>query len=258
MDVGWDWEMVNLLLVSHSKNLAESVADLAKQMIVSGAVKISIAAGIGEDHQEIGTNAVEIAEAIQDIYTNEGVLVLMDLGSAVLSAQLALDLIPPDVCQKVRICPAPFIEGAIVAAAQASSGSNLETVYREAMDALKPKYVQVREKIADAPEEFEKIMISSDDEEKKEIILTIQNVHGLHARPAVKFVQTAASFDAEIMVNNVTTNKGPASAKSLIAITMLGVMKGHQIQVTAMGQQREEALKALSDLVEDNFGEAPE
>ena len=137
--------MVNLLLISHSKILAESIAELAKQMVSSGEVKISIAAGIGEDNQEIGTNAVEIAESIQDIYTDDGVLVLMDLGSAVLSAQMALDLIPPEVCQKVRICPAPFIEGAVVAAAQASSGINLEVVYREAMDALKPNYEQLKE-----------------------------------------------------------------------------------------------------------------
>ncbi|MCJ7519267.1 MAG: HPr family phosphocarrier protein [Anaerolineaceae bacterium] len=254
-----DWEMVNLLLVSHSKNLAESIAKLAQQMIISGAVKISIAAGIGEDNQEIGTNALEIAEAIQDIYSNEGVLVLMDLGSAVLSTEMALDLIPSDMRDKVRICPAPFIEGAIVAAAQASSGSNLEVVYREAMDALKPKYDQLREKIAEVPEEeSEKKKLPSNDDEKKEIVLTIRSVHGLHARPAVKFVQTAAIFDAEIMVNNLTTNKGPASAKSLIAITMLGVIKGHQIQVTAKGQQREEALEALSNLVENNFGETLE
>jgi len=251
--------MVNLLLVSHSKNLAESVVGLAKQMIRSGEVEISIAAGIGEDHQEIGTNAVEIAEAIQDIYTNDGVLVLMDLGSAVLSAQMALDLIPPDICQKVRICPAPFIEGAVVAAAQASSGSSLEVVYREAMDALKPKYDQLREKITEVPEkESEKKTLPSNDDEKKEIILTVRSVHGLHARPAVQFVQTAASFNADVMVKNLTTNKGPSSAKSLIAITMLGVMKGHQIQVTAIGQQREEVLKALSNLVEDNFGETVE
>jgi phosphocarrier protein FPr len=251
--------MVNLLLVSHSKLLAESVVGLAKQMIRSGVVEISIAAGIGEDHQEIGTNAVEIAEAIQDIYTNDGVLVLMDLGSAVLSAQMALDLLPSDMCQKVRICPAPFIEGAVVAAAQAGSGSNLEIVYREAMAALKPKYEQLGEKITETPEEeSEKKTLPTNDEDKKEIILKVRNVHGLHARPAIKFVQTAASFDAEIMVNNLTTNKGPSSAKSLIAITMLGVMKGHQIQVTATGRQQEEVLKALSDLVEKNFGETHE
>lgn len=248
--------MVNLLLVSHSKNLAESVAELAQQMIISGAVKISVAAGIGEDNQEIGTNAVEIAEAIQEIYTNEGVLVLMDLGSAVLSTQMALELIPTDVCQKVRICPAPFIEGAIVAAAQASSGSSLEVVYREAMDALNPKVDQLRAKTTEAPEEEpKKKTLSSNDKEIKEIIVTIRNVHGLHARPAVKFVQTAASFDAEIMVNNLTTIKGPASAKSLIAITMLGVMKGHQIKITANGQENDEALAALSKLIENNFDE---
>jgi len=251
--------MVNLLLISHSKILAESVAELAKQMISSGEVKISIAAGIGEDNQEIGTNAVEIAEAIQDIYSDEGMLVLMDLGSAVLSTQMALDLVPPDVCQKVRVCPAPFIEGAIVAAAQASSGSNLEIVYREAMDALKPKYDQLREIITEVPEEeSKKKTLPSNDDEKKEIILTVRSVHGLHARPAVQFVQTAASFDADVMVKNLTTNKGPSSAKSLIAITMLGVLKGHKIQVTAMGQQREKVLKALSNLVEDNFGETTE
>ena len=249
--------MVNLLLVSHSKNLAESAADLARQMIVSGKMRIAIAAGIGEDHQEIGTNAVEIAEAIQDIYTDDGVLVLMDLGSAVLSAQMALNLIPSDICQKVQICPAPFIEGAVVAAAQAGSGSDLKMVYREAMDALKPKHEQLREEIDEASEEEpEKKTASFNDGEKKEVVLTIRNVHGLHARPAVKFVQTAASFDAEIMLNNLSTNKGPASAKSLIAVTMLGVLKGHKIQIMAVGRQREEALKALSDLVENNFGEA--
>lgn len=251
--------MVNLLLVSHSKVLAKSVAELAQQMVSSGEVKISIAAGIGEDHQEIGTNAVEIAESIQGIYTDDGVLVLMDLGSAVLSAQMALDLIPPEVCQKVRICPAPFIEGAVVAAAQASSGSNLEVVYREAMDALKPKYEQLKEEITETPEgESGKKTLQTNNEDKKEIQLIIRNVQGLHARPAVKFVQTAASFDADVMVNNLTTNKGPSSAKSLIAITLLGVLKGHQIQVTATGQQKEEVLKALSDLVENNFGETSE
>ena len=251
--------MVNLLLVSHSKVLAKSIAELARQMIISGEVKISIAAGIGEDHQEIGTNAVEIAESIQDIYTDDGVLVLMDLGSAVLSAQMALDLIPPDVSQKVRICPAPFIEGAVVAAAQASSGSNLEVVYREAMNALKPKYEQLREEITETPEgESEKKTLPINDEDKKVIQLIIRNVHGLHARPAVKFVQTAASFDADVMVTNLTTNKGPSSAKSLIAITLLGVLKGHQIRVTATGQQQEEVLQALSDLVENNFGETSE
>lgn len=250
--------MVNLLLVSHSRNLAESVAELARQMINSGAVKISIAAGIGEDHQEIGTNAVEIAESIQDIDSNEGILILMDLGSAVLSTQMALDMIPPDLRQKVRICPAPFIEGAVVAAAQASLGSSLDAVYREAMDALKAKHDQLVENIPAAEEETKKETLPLIDNDIKEIVLTVRSIHGLHARPAVKFVQTAASYDADVLVKNLTTNKGPSSAKSLTAITLLGVLNGHQIQVTAEGPQQKEALVALSNLVENNFGEALE
>lgn len=251
--------MVNLVLVSHSRKLAEGAVEMIQQMVSSEVVKISIAAGIGDDHRELGTNAVEIAEAIQDIHSADGVLVLMDLGSAILSAETALNLIPSDMRDKVRICPAPFIEGAVVAAVQAGLGNSLEIVYQEAMASYKAKREQSEEKSGeDHIEESVKGILPTSDGKIKEIVLTVRSVHGLHARPAVKFVQTAANFDTEIMVNNLTTNKGPASAKSLIAITMLGVLKGHQIQVTAKGQQQEEALEALSNLVENNFGEALE
>lgn len=248
-----------MLLVSHSRKLAEGLAEMVQQMVSSGVVKISIAAGIGDKHRELGTNAVEIAEAIQDIHSADGVLVLMDLGSAILSTEMALDLIPSDMRDKVRICPAPFIEGAIVAAVQAGLGNSLEIVYQEAMASGQVKSAQLEKKSdGNSIEESVKEISPTPEDKIKEIVLTVRNLHGLHARPAVKFVQTAASFDSEIMVNNLTTNKGPASAKSLIAITMLGVIKGHQIQVTAKGQQREEALEALSNLVENNFGEALE
>lgn len=249
--------MVNLLLVSHSRKLAEGAAEMVRQMVSSEVVKISIAAGTGDDHRELGTNAVEIAEAIQDIHTADGVLILMDLGSAILSTEMALNLIPSDMRDKVRICPAPFIEGAIVAAVQAGLGNSLEIVYQEAMASYTVKCEQLEEKTGEDDNEVSVKEISpTSDSTNTEVVLTVRSLHGLHARPAVKFVQTAASFDAEIMVNNLTANKGPASAKSLIAITALGVLKGHQIQVMAKGQQQEEALEALSNLVKDNFGEA--
>ena len=93
------------------------------------------------------------------------------------------------------------------------------------------------------------------DTEAEGVILTLENEHGLHARPGVRFVQTASKYDADIMVKNLTTGKGPSSAKSLTAVTFLGVLKGHQIQVTATGKQKDEALKALTELVESKFGE---
>ena len=247
--------MVNLLLVSHSKKLADSAADMALQMIASGTVKIVTAAGIGEGNLEFGTNALEIAESIQNIYTDAGVLVLMDLGSAVLSTQMAVSMIPPEMQDKVRVCPAPFIEGAVVAAAQASAGGDLDAVYREAMDSIKPKAEQFEEEGEAPTAEPAQAAQPEIDDDTKAIILTVINEHGLHARPGVRFVQTASNFDADIMVKNLTTGKGPSSAKSLTAITFLSVLKGHQIRVTASGNQKDEALEAIKELIESNFGE---
>ena len=247
--------MVNLLLVSHSKKLAEGVAGLARQMS-SDSVQIAVAAGIGDEREEFGTDAVEIMDKIQEIYTEDGVLVLMDLGSAILSAEMALELLPPEMHAKIRFCPAPFVEGAIAAGVQAGLGSSLEMVCQEAMGALQPKREQLEESLPQPPAEAGmEPALSAEALEGKEIVLTVHSLHGLHARPAAKFVQTAASFDADVQVKNLATNKGPVSAKSLNAIAILGVLKDHKIQVIATGNQSDEVLEALTKLVEDNFGE---
>jgi len=120
--------MVGIVLVSHSRALATALVDLVRQMN-TGDVPLAISAGVGDDRQEFGTDAIELMEAILAVFSPDGVLVLMDLGSAVLSAETALDLLPPEVSEKVRLCPAPFVEGSIAAAVQAGLGSDLETVF---------------------------------------------------------------------------------------------------------------------------------
>lgn len=245
--------MVNLVLVSHSKRLVQSAADMALQMIASGKVKIATAAGTGEDNEEFGTNAMEIADAIQQVDSGDGVLVLMDLGSAVLSTQMALELLPDEVRKHVRVCPGPFIEGAVVAAAQASAGGSMEQVYREAFNAILPKEEQFPKDEGEQP--AAPVPQAAAATGGDSVVLTMENEHGLHARPGVRFVQTASEFDADITVKNLTTGKGPSSAKSLTAVTLLGVLKGHQIEVSATGKQKAEALEALTKLVKDKFGE---
>src|SRR5512143_147191 len=141
--------MVGLVLVSHSRALANALAGLVRQ-VTSADVPVVVAAGIGENRQEFGTDAVEIMEAIQSVYTDAGVLVLMDLGSAVLSAQMAVDLLPPEMKDKIRFCGAPLVEGAIAAAVQIGLNSDLETVYREASTALLPQREQPGEASAEA------------------------------------------------------------------------------------------------------------
>src|SRR5262245_55249768 len=103
--------MVGIVLVSHSHALAVAARDLA--LGVSGAkAPIAVAAGAGENHSEFGTNAVEIMEGIQSVMSDEGVLVLMDMGSAILSTETALGFLDESTRAKVRCTGAPFVEGA--------------------------------------------------------------------------------------------------------------------------------------------------
>jgi dihydroxyacetone kinase phosphotransfer subunit len=115
---------VGLVLVSHSARLAEGLRELVEQ-VAQGRVAVAVAAGGPED--SLGTNAVAIGEAVESLAAG-GVVVLLDLGSAVLSAETALETLAPDVRARVRLADAPFVEGAVAAAVEASLGSDLEAV----------------------------------------------------------------------------------------------------------------------------------
>jgi multiphosphoryl transfer protein len=247
--------MVGILIVSHSRALAEGLVELVKQ-VASDQVPIAIAAGAGEDNQDFGTNAVEIMEAIQALDNPQGVLVLMDLGSAILSAEMAVELLPPEMQERIRFCSAPLVEGAIAAGIQASLGSDLETVCREAMGALEPKKEQLGEAaIEKTHPSSAPTQTRTSSQAAEQIRVTLQNQHGLHARPAARFVQLAASFEADIQVRNESKGKGPVSAKSLNALATLGAVQGSEIVISATGSQALEALEALEGLVKANFGE---
>lgn len=81
---------------------------------------------------------------------------------------------------------------------------------------------------------------------------TITNSVGLHARPASLFVKTAQNYQAEIVV---TSGDKQGDAKSILSVLALGVGRGSQIVVEAQGGDAEEALLAIKDLIETNFGE---
>jgi phosphocarrier protein FPr len=239
-----------MVIVSHSRSLADSLIELVRQ-VANADIPLAVAAGIGPDRHEFGTDAIEIMEAIQSVYSPEGVVVLMDLGSAVLSAQMALDLLPPEVAAAVHFCGAPIVEGSISAAVQIGLGSDVDTVCREAMHSLAPK----REQLGIPDEQPASAPVVSTPAESQQVILTLKNQHGLHARPAARFVQMAASFDANISVRNESSGKGPVQARSLNALATLGAVGGNKIAILASGREAALALQALSKLVEDAFGE---
>ncbi|PJG82574.1 dihydroxyacetone kinase phosphoryl donor subunit DhaM [Caviibacterium pharyngocola] len=132
--------MVNLVLVSHSLKLAEGVAELLQQMAQN--CRIAVAAGIDDPDNPIGTDAVKIMQAIESVYDKDGVVIFVDLGSAVLSAETALDLLDPEMAENVVISYAPLVEGAMAAVVAASGGDNLATVLAEAANAAALKLQQ--------------------------------------------------------------------------------------------------------------------
>jgi PTS hybrid protein len=122
---------VSLVLVSHSRQLAEGVRELAAQM-TRGKVKIAVAGGTADGR--LGTDATAILGAIEEVRGPEGVLILVDLGSAVLSTQMAIEQLS-DGMGKVLLSNAPFVEGAVIGAVEASIDSDLESVAAAALGA---------------------------------------------------------------------------------------------------------------------------
>ncbi|HXV03254.1 MAG TPA: phosphoenolpyruvate--protein phosphotransferase [Gaiellaceae bacterium] len=240
--------MVGLVIVSHSAMLAEGVAELARGM--GADVPIELAGGIDAPEPALGTDATRVLEAIERADQGDGVVVLMDLGSAVLSAEMALDLLPPERRERVVLCEAPLVEGAVAAAVTAKLDASLEEVAAEARGSLAAKVTHLA-----ADEPVASAEAAAGDGEK--LTVEVQNPLGLHARPAARLVQTVGGFDAEVTVTNVTTARGPASGRSLNALATLGVSQGHEILVTARGPEAGEAVAAIAALAERDFDDAP-
>jgi dihydroxyacetone kinase phosphotransfer subunit len=122
--------MVGIVLVSHSKEIAEGTADLVLQM--AGEVEISPVGGDSEGG--FGTDAERIETSIRGIEADE-VLVFMDLGSAVLSTETVLEMLSEDERGKVTLVDAPFVEGAFAAGVTASTGADAGECVEAAMEA---------------------------------------------------------------------------------------------------------------------------
>ena|SRR5690348_3721223 len=122
---------VGLVIVSHSARLAEGVVELASQM--AGNVRL-VAAG-GTDDGELGTSLTKVLNALHSAESSDGTVVFVDLGSAALVAEMALEQLSSGRRARIRISNAPLVEGAVVAAVQASVGGSLSEVLAAAEEA---------------------------------------------------------------------------------------------------------------------------
>src|SRR5215213_2869605 len=239
--------MVGIVVVSHSSDLARAAVGLALQMVNGPAPHIEIAAGAADDR--LGTDAVRVAEAIGAADDGQGVVVIMDLGSAVLNAELALELLPePGI--ETRLVSAAFVEGIFAAVISAAAGAELDAVAREAENALHAKAAQLghMEPPASADVNLARPAIVAK--------ATIVNPDGIHARPAALIVEALTSLGAQVTI--ATEHAAPVSARSPTALMSLGTQAGDVLRIEADGAGADTAVDRIVALVHEGFGELPD
>ena len=226
---------VGVVFVSHSARIADGLVDLARQMAPTASL---VAAG-GTDDGRIGTSFDLVSAGISEAEAGEGVAVLCDLGSAILTAETALDFLDDEERARVRIVDAPLVEGGVAAAVAAESGDDLDAVVAAAESARAGVVVDAIDgpALADAAASAYSRTV------------TLVNADGLHARPAAELVKLAGTFPQRVTVNGT-------DAKSLLSIMSLGLTKGATVEIASEDPAARNAVDAIAALAESGFGEA--
>ena len=125
---------VGIVVVSHSADVARGTAAIVEQMV---GPSVPLAWCGGDPGGGLGTDVAAILAAIDTAWSAQGVAILADLGRAELNSAMAIELLPPERQARVVLCRAAIVEGALVAATEASCGSSLEQV-RSSAEAWRP------------------------------------------------------------------------------------------------------------------------
>lgn len=235
---------VGLVIVSHSAALAVGVVELAAQM----AVGVSIVAAGGMDDGGLGTSLEKVMSALGQADTGEGVVVLTDLGSAVMTAESALEFMGSPAT--VALADAPLVEGAVAAAVAAASGAGLQAVRHAAETALlnsgasRATDAGTATGLDSATEPRKDHTLEG--EQTAELILI--NPMGLHARPAAVLAGELGAMDVDIEINGV-------DGQSVMMLMTLGAGEGTKLHVRASGPDAVGAVALVRREVTSGFGE---
>lgn len=268
---------VQLVIVSHSQQLAAGVVELASQM----APGVSFHAVGGTDDGGIGTSFSKVLSAVEEVIAaGDDAALLTDLGSATMTAEAVLDFVTG--ANHVALAEGPLVEGAVSGAVVAHGGGSLREVIAAVADAVtslqpaEPSGVSTSPAGSSAPAASTTDVASAatnatsadaatsatdagaaaeaapEDTAANRLTtdLVLRNDVGLHARPAAALSRLAASFNATITVND-------KPATSVLTLMALGLGQGATMHVSAAGPDAPAALKAITALVERDFGDAP-
>ncbi len=231
---------VGLVIVSHSAQLAAGVVELAAQMAPNVAL---IPAG-GMDDGGIGTSLEKVMNALGLADTGDGAVVLTDLGSAVMTADAALEFMGNP--ETVRLADAPLVEGAVAAAVAAQSGASLDVVCKAAETALQA--ATPAPPATAGVSGVDLVLGGSRDGEAVTAVFTLINPLGLHARPAAVLAGELGAMDVQIDINGV-------DAQSVMMLMTLGAAQGTDLNVSATGPDAKRAVELVRSEVAAGFGE---
>ena len=244
--------MIGIVVVSHSPALADAAVALALEMVAGAPPPIAVAAGAGDG--VVGTDAIAVAAAIDEVASPDGVLVFMDLGSAVLSASMALEFTATDA--EVRLSDAPFVEGVVAGIVLAAAGATLDDAAREASSAMTAKNAQLESAPPADPQTPSPVVDGAvTAEAEAEAEATIVNDVGLHARPASVIVAKMAEFDARVRIADADDPTRSAPAGSLLALMGLGLGKGTRLRISGTGPDAAAAVEWVRATTADGYGE---
>jgi dihydroxyacetone kinase phosphotransfer subunit len=244
--------VIGIVVVSHSPALAAAAVSLAEEMVRGNGPVVAVAAGADGG---FGTDATEVSAALARAASADGVLVLMDLGSAVLSAELSLELMGEGAgpAFPVRLSAAPLVEGLVAAVVRAAGGADLDSVAREAEAALQPKATALAEHAAQHAAQHPGAMTADDVPEPDVAVrLTLVNPQGLHARPAAQIAAAVGPLAADVAIEACGRR---ADAASSLELMTLAAGQGTEITVTATGTDAKQALATVTEMVLAGFGE---
>lgn len=226
---------VGIVVVSHSSKIAEGAVELAAQM----APDVELVAAGGTDDERIGTSLEKVLAAVEQSLIDaggEGVVVLTDLGSAVMTAESAIEFASdPDA---ILLADAPLVEGLVAAAVAAQGGAGAEDV-RKAAEAVGFRASAGTE----APDN-----LSESREPDAAGDFELINPMGIHARPAAKIAGGLSGLDAEVTINDV-------DGTSMMALMALAAGQGATLRVEARGKDAARAVQYVGRLVGEGFGE---
>lgn len=230
---------IALLLVSHSAQLADGVKELVTQM----APGVLIYAVGGRSDGGLGTDFDRALATLEEAGTcADGVVLLADIGSAVLTVGSVLDFADEPLVERTKLADAPFVEGTVAAAVTAHGGGDLGEVLRSAEHAGSTFAPQGDTDVT--PDRHEDHMPGVTTPQQVEV----RNPLGLHARPAAVLARLVSGFDAVVTIGGV-------NAASVLELMKLGAVAGKKLEVTAEGAQADEAIAAVVTEIEDGFGE---